>query len=847
MANISDCIDNAVAGGELKREKGEAAKAVLNDLIERYSAVMPDAQARALAQKDLGQATRRAARSRFHMVVNQLQTMRRLAAALQASDRPDLHLQSLVENVEGSGYKGESVVSLQRAYITSINAGIRDFLRATGQLPGGFQRNKALLNEVIRELHLEDTGNQIAKDMAEAIRRQQKRMLREFNARGGDIGELADFAVSHSHDAQAMRRAGFQVWRDQIFDRLDWSRITDRVTGRPFAARAGDPPGDRAAAEALLNDVFESVTSLGWNKRFPAMTRGGRALYNQRAEARILHFKSGSDWIAYNEAFGSGDPFTSAVGGLHGMARDVALMRVLGPNPNAGFEYAAQVASRRAQQMRAQGARVRDIAGIKREIEGITNRAITRTRAMLAHADGTANTPAQGFEGAAAFMGGVRSFVVSTKLGSALLSSVSDTVTMESAASAIGMGGGRILTRHVALMASGAERQVAADLGFVAETLASMGAGAARYLGETFSPEITHRMADFTMRVSGLNFWTDMGRTAFKMEFAAHMGRQAGRSWADMDAPLRGGLEARGITPADWDILRDPASMMTAPNGAKFISPDWWLEHQTRLPRDQAEGLAMRLLAAMEEQQEFAIPSVNLAGRVAFQGDARPGTPLGEAARSGVMFKSFAMSLMINQLRRFWAQPTPLARGVYAAKMMAGLTIMGALAVQLKELSKGRDPRPMDDRKFWAAAALQGGGVGIFGDFFAASTSRFGGGFGQTLAGPVIGLGEDILTPVASNIARAVQGEDTLLGRDIANLIRFNTPGASSIWFQRRAFDALVADQLQLFLDPEADALFARATRRAERDFGTPLWWERGAALPSRAPDPGNALGGLRQ
>lgn len=856
MANMHDCIDAAVNTGQLNgaaaQAKAQAAKNVYTELYERYRTVMPDAQAQMLAKKDLGQATRRAKHSRFHAVTNQLQTMRRIHGLLAQSDRPDLHLQSMVEFIEGSGYTGESVASLQRAYVSSINSGIQDFLKQTGFRVTGTSRNRKLLDDVIRELHAEATGNAQAQQMADAVRAQQQRMRREFNARGGDIGELSDYGIMHTHDPVAMRKAGKDTWRrallsdDGATSPLDWSRIVNKRTGQPFATQPGQrlAGGDLADARAMLDEIYGNVTSMGWQNRYPKMMATGKALYNQRAEARVLHFKSGTDWLAYNKTFGTGDPFSSAVGGLHGLARDVALMRVLGPNPNAGMEFASQTARKRAQELRTKGQKNRDLLGFRRDIDKLTERAATRTKAMLAHADGTANTPAEGYEWAASFMGATRQYVVSTKLGSALLSSVTDTATMEIAAQTIGMGGGRVLTRHVDLMASAASRETAAQMGWVADTLATTGAGAARYLGETFSPEVTRRLADFTLRVSGLNFWTDMGRTAFKMEMSGYLATNAGRALKDVDAPLRALLEGRGITAAEWDILRDPASLMTAPNGANFLSPQWWLEHQTTLPRDQAEGLAMRLQAIFEEQQELAIPSVNLAGRVAFQGASQPGTPLGELARSGVMFKSFAMSLMINQVRRFWAQPTPLARAAYAVKLAASLTLMGAMAVQLKELAKGRDPRPMDSSTFWAAAGLQGGGLGIFGDFFAASTNRFGGGFAETLAGPVVGLAADLAVPIGSNLSRAAQGENVLLGRDVANLVRYQTPAASSLWYGRRAWDAAVGDQLQLLLDPEADIAFRRATRRAERDYGTSLWWERGQLAPSRAPDLSNALGG---
>ena len=41
-----------------------------------------------------------------------------------------------------------------------------------------------------------------------------------------------------------------------------------------------------------------------------------------------------------------------------------------------------------------------------------------------------------------------------------------------------------------------------------------------------------------------------------------------------------------------------------------------------------------------------------------------------------------------------------------AAGLMSSLTINGAMAVQLKDMEAGKDPRPMETPKFWAAAFM---------------------------------------------------------------------------------------------------------------------------------------------
>jgi hypothetical protein len=52
--------------------------------------------------------------------------------------------------------------------------------------------------------------------------------------------------------------------------------------------------------------------------------------------------------------------------------------------------------------------------------------------------------------------------------------------------------------------------------------------------------EVTRRVADGVLRVSGLNSWTLAGREAMGKEFASTFAEQSGKSWAQLDPALRG-------------------------------------------------------------------------------------------------------------------------------------------------------------------------------------------------------------------------------------------------------------------------------------------------------------------
>ncbi|MBR9766041.1 MAG: hypothetical protein GYB53_21620 [Rhodobacteraceae bacterium] len=830
MANIHDCLQRAVDAGDLDKTRAEDAGTQFEQLLARYETTMPRHAAEAAAAADLKEATRQARRSRHHKVVNQLQAQRRLHDLITTSKDPARALINLLEWSEGSGFQGESVQSWANALVRDVNAELNEVLRATGRNMIGNSRDPVRLRKIIQELHLEDSGDPGAKAMAEAVRKVQNRLRRMFNAHGGDIRELADFGVSHSHDVAALRRVGFDEWAEYIMPLLDWSRIRNHGTGKPFAAAGGTPR--RADANAFLSQIYEGIVTRGWNDKDPSMTVGGKALYNTRAEHRELHFRDGSAWMDYNARFGTSDPFTAMIGGLHGMARDIAQMRVLGPNPKMGLEYAIQVAKRRA-------ALAKDAT-----LEQKMNKAGGKAQTMLAHFSGSVNNTDH--EVAARFLSNTRKVLTSIQLGAATLSAVTDIVTIRMGARASGLNPNNVMMTSLKMLTSSRQREVAAQLGYVADTLAEAGSSAVRFTGDVIAGEFAERVSGFTMRASGLAFWTDMNRNAFRMEFSAYLAQNADRAYDQIDEPLRKAFEARGITMSDWDLLRAPAGLYTARNGAKFLSPQYWRHNQKRLSPSIAEGLSLRLNMLIEEHMEIAIPSASLEGRAFWLGNSTPGTFGGELLRSSLMYKSFPLSFMLGQYRRFLVQPTPWNRLTYAAKMGLGVTLMGGMAIQLKELAKGNDPRPMDEAKFWGGAIMQGGGLGIFGDFFAATESRVGGGIAETLAGPVVSFGGDVAGLVGNPIHRAINGDSFLLGRDVANFVGYNTPVFSSLWYARLAYGRAVADQLRIFLDPEAERLMRQQERRQQRDFGTGSWWHRGQLRPERGPDFSNIVGGER-
>ncbi|WP_199259890.1 hypothetical protein [Paracoccus binzhouensis] len=833
--NFGDCLQAAVAAGELDPERAKLARADWEDLAKRYKASgYSAADARLAAADELVERMKQATQKRRHVTVRQLMTLQRNQAryARAATEDPDLLLKDI-----------EAAHSEARAIFKQAMGGLQEFLADHSEDILGRVRGRAQLSDIVRELHLQDSGNAHAKAIARGIEQQRERLRNLFNSLGGDIRKLDDYGVAHVHNGQKIRDAGFQAWADDLYARLDWNRIIDHKTGKPFAVAKGARPL-RADADRLLNEIYQEITTNGWHDRTPGFSVGAKALFNGRGEHRVLHFKSADDWMAYNEAFGAQNPFESIIKQFEGMANDIARMRAFGPNPKAGLENAIQVMEKAAilapRNPRAGNSVVKKAFRVGLQPEEVVANKAKKARVMLRMLSGELNAPADG--AMAAMLGHTRNLLTAAQLGSATLSQVTDLVSMRIAAKAIGLNPNSPLKRMFGDLLTGIDRQVAKDLGFIMDSWAQSSTTAARFAGDIWSPELTGRISNFVLKANGMTFLTDRARVAVAMGIGSDLAQMAGKRFDELAPNLRNFMEARSIGAREWDLLRDPAVIYTDPTGGKHLNPNWFREHAA-LPPHEAEDLAIRFGALIEDHIEMSIPSFSLRGRASVIGETRAGSWSGEAMRSFGMYKGYALSQLFGQIRRIQElDGNAGAKAWYAVSAMVQLTVMGALAVQLKEVAKGRDPRPMDDDKFWFAAALQGGGVGIFGDFFSASASRAGGGFAETLAGPVAGAVGDVARAIGSNVARANEGKSPLIGRDVANLARRYNP-AATYWPTRVALDRMVWDQLQGLIDPEAEEQWHQFEKRQKREYGNQSWWRRGDPLPARGPDLGNIVG----
>ncbi|RIV87508.1 hypothetical protein [Aurantiacibacter zhengii] len=806
------CLADLEAQGVLDAARAADARALYDELLAEYRQSGSREAAEALATRDLIDAMETMVTRKEFLAGRTIKVRNRIAGDLLRYDGQ--------RGMGGRGGGGgpidpragpaffnrdprapySNVEARRKSVVSAAHRLLDDMMERFSTNIAGSVRNKAQLRNVTRELFGESTGDAAAAGMATAWRKSAEMLRQRFNAAGGNIGFRSDWGMPQSHDWKAVRKAGFDEWAAFIRDRLDVGKMVDLDTGKPMT---------RAKLEQLLPDIFRQIRSEGWDKRAPGGQPKVASLANRRADARFFVFRDADAWMEYAEAYGQGTAYDAMMGHIEGMARDIAALEILGPNPNATINWLKETILASAQRDMDPGSK-----GVKR-----AENAGEKIDELWQEYSG-ANWGARN-EALALGFSTYRAFATSTKLGSAFLSAMSDFAFSRSSRAFNGLSQATMLPQYLKLFVPGSieDQKLAVRLGLIAEEWSSRTAAQSRYLTEELTGGFSRRLAEGVLRLSLLSRHTQTMRWVNGMEWLSQFTVAAERTFDNLPDHLREALGRRGIDAAEWDTLRK--AKMKTQRGVEWMDP-------TQAGDD---ALASRFMEVILEDTDIAVPVSDLATRAAINTGLPRGTLKGELGRSAFQFKGFGISVILAQWQRIMAM-TPARAAPYTIGLVVGTTLTGAIGLQLKALAAGKDPRPMDDGTFWNAAVMQGGGFGIFGDFLFADQNRYGGSFAQTMMGP---LADD--AQGAYNLATA-EDPRTQLVREAKGWV----PG-NNLWYVRLALDRMVADQIDMVINPRFGQR-ERGQQRFAAEEGTSFWWRPGSPAPYRSPDYANAIEG---
>lgn len=712
-----------------------------------------------------------------------------------------------------------------------LKSRVQDTWAAMDRSALDYLQHKDKVRLLLEEIRGKDTGDALAKQGAKAWLDTAEQARQWFNEKGGAIGHLEDWGLPQHHSQELVARAGRDEWVSFVFDRLDRARYVDL---------AGNRMSD-TEVRAFLEQAWTTIATNGANKIEPGQVKGKGAKANRHAEQRQIHLKDADAMIGYWERFGERTVPDILMGHLETMARDISLLEHFGPNPEASFRLLRDEAEQAAK------------LATPMKIDKVT-KDLHRLDQVWDYASGksapTVNRAVSGFFDVA------HNLNTAAKLGSAMWSSlIGDKVMFEALGQLNHLPEFQRWNNELRLMnpANAAERR---QLRRQALMLDYMTQAMYRFGDELGKSSFTGKLANGVMRVTGMSAVNEWRRGAWALTAMDTLGHIVSRKdFSKVGAQDMRLLESYGITEADWrvwklaklDDLGHGNDTALTPEAVGRIADTDLKAAGFDDPAATRREAVVKLLGALTSESHLAVIEPGWAQRSRMYGGLQRGDLRDELVRSFWQFKAFPMAQFENLILLGASRPTAAGKAAWFSALPVAMTMAGAMLIQVQELLAGRDPRPMvdddgiPDWKFWAAAFMKGGTLGIYGDFlFSGGETRQGSGPFEVIAGPTLGTMADLLNLAAKAKRDAEKGEASKTAGRAVTIAKGMIPG-QNLWMTKAATDHLIFQQAQEALNP---GYLSSMRSRYEREYGTEWWWDPGEVLPSRGPDFGNALEG---
>ena len=670
---------------------------------------------------------------------------------------------------------------LSAAYTKQYMAKFADGLSTFRTRMLGLSQDEESLNMFIKAVYGETVGDpkiqKIAKDWAELA----EDLRVDFNSKGGSISKNENWLFPQNHDMRLIKNAGPKEWKAFISNKLDRPKMLDD-NGKPLT---------NAQIDEGLDYVYQTIATGGMNKaKGLTVPRGlGSKLSRKGSEQRFLFFKDADSWIAYQNKFGKGDVLTTLSDHIQGRATDIAMVQTLGTNPRVMYD-ALKFQAKKIQVDRGKPideASLSMLDAVYKTVSGEINGG-----QMVNLADG---------------MQFVRNLQVASKLGGATLSSFTDIATASLTAHYNNIPMTKVFKRQMSMLTSSEEDKVMlARMGLALDSWYGRAHSANRF-SDTYGTGASAKTAEAVLRLSGLEAWTEAGRKAFGIEFAGMLSDNFGKTVDELHPSVQRAFKTYGINKQDWDSFRNtkPLEMM----GTKVA--------------DLMADKSMKFHAMILQETDFAVPTPGARERAISTGGLERGTVWGQISRSAMMIKSFPITMATTHLYRGATQATMGGRVQYLGALLGSTTLLGAFALQVKDVAAGRETRDMDS-SFWVSAFVQGGGASLAADFVVSDVNKYGKGFIESLAGPMGSLVNDTFNLTIGNVRQAIAGDETNVLGEATKFIEDITPG---VWQTQLLMDSMF-DNIRMMADPNFEKSLSSVRQKRMKEYGQGYWWEPG-------------------
>jgi hypothetical protein len=683
----------------------------------------------------------------------------------------------------------------------------------------GRQINKANLENIVHEYHGKQTGDVSAKEFAVSLSKLDDLMVDNFNAAGGALRKLTNY-FPQPISATKVALTDVDEFVKDYMSFADWKQML-RDDGSEITANE---------REDALKAMYNTYSTDGASKIDPTQFRGfGHSIGNQLNKHRFMIFKDSDSWIAAHNKYGDGNVFEVISRHIDSMAHKTAMVQVFGRTPEVTRQNIKAIAMKIAgdaqndpafkdKKFKQKSARVdleKDLQKFDAMFDVISRHNPRNPNSILgATVTSTAHT------------------LMAAQLGSvpfiAMPGDFAQTLAVRM------LNHQKLLegtTQYVKAATTNLKefQGVLGRSGFVSDQLVSGIYAAQRFSGfNTHVPNITSRMNDMVMRLSLNNRLTEVGRNTTRLEAMGNMYDNMKLSFKDL--PDVNVYRRYGIDENDWNAFRQNITPHDANGrGAMILRPLDILGSGIKNERD----IFLKFQSMLVAEGNYMVPKASVEAQVIMKDTTRSDTWGGAMLTSFAMYKNFPLTIAMINARLFLSEESSLGRLKFAAALGLGMFAVGSISTQLRELSKGRTPLPMDNPKFIIKSLIAGGGFSVWGDFIYSGTNEYGRGPDSYLAGPMGTLASDILRMTMGNgyaWVEASEKQQDYKKNIPAQLVEFSrryAPG-SSLWWARMVLEREIFDRLQEMVDPQTERKRRARLRNQRKNFGNDYYLKPG-------------------
>jgi hypothetical protein len=673
-----------------------------------------------------------------------------------------------------------------------------------------------------------ESKNPQVREIGKIIKNVYEESRKLLNNAGADIGTLQNFVANQTHSSERMLRTGdtlglhlknraeaakqfgtdwkaqqdhlyklaFERWKNFILPRLD----------NEMTFKGADP-------DKYLESVFRGLVTgnhlkpLGEGETKDLFAfRGQSGIAKRVSQERKLHFKDGQSWVEYNKKYGANTVQESVLFTLQRAGTNLGVMRRLGPNPEAMHQSIKDY-------LREQDAHV-ETHDLKLDTK------LRRLDGIFDVVTGKANQPVSKL--GAKISSSLRAITSLSKLGGVVLSSFPDIAV---SASKIESEGNGFFSSYKTAISNFFEGMPKGEMKKIANSLGVMAQADFGHIVDKFSAydslpgSLTKTMQTF-FKFNLSHWWDSAHRTGYGIYLSRRIAMERDNAFDALSEADRQTFNRYGIDAKEWDLIRSNRAAMSRANKKYFITPDdvnlytneSIAEYLGKNVKDLKEYEINSIKTELEEklqtyfidQADDVIMQPGAETRYTITGGTNPGTFHGELRRFVGQFKAFPIEfwrrvvgkyLYGNGADSFMEAIQGKGDILGLTRFMLGATVLGYGAMSAKDIAKGRTPRDPLSPGTWSAALLQGGGLGIYGDFIFGEYNRFGNSFLASTAGPVLGE----VSQLAGILAKIRDGEDPT--NQAWNFVKNNTP-LINLFYTRMALDYLLLYGIQEDLHP---------------------------------------------